>query len=194
MTTNEQLPDVFYHGTSVSNLFSILATGSITSGNEDGGPLGVSLADQWDVAAGYAQIKQEIDVENAFPEDYDHVPEGDCDGAVLVLDTRRMIDAGYRIAPFQWVEDNGTIDEDDTEWRLEGDLGDILRYVTDIHVTLKDIDWHIELYGAAPVGSEEFVRILHQAMETVGCKPAAEFEEHSARVDFVVPQAPTATL
>lgn len=181
--TVDDIQERLFHGTDIPSLMGIWTGDCFVPGwGQDGGPRGVSLTRCHVIAASVAADRQEAVHEDSFPQDFDVIPEGRCQGAVIELDGRALVAAGNRIRPFIWEARNGACDDEEQEERITHHVDGARRFIVAIHVRDEDLAWHAELWRpvdrevaasfermrSLPIRVEPPVRSTEADLETVG--------------------------
>lgn len=136
---NANLPAVLYHGTSIPNLLSILASRRITASplGSDDFHEGVSLTRSEEMAERFASHSDVLWWDhNVFRNHEDaHFPM--TDGAILVFE-RNTLEAEHVLTPVDFYGDED--EEDEEEERTDGDIADLDIHLISIKCRKEDIE------------------------------------------------------
>lgn len=137
-----------YHGTSVLNAASILASGRMDASAAHGDAPGVSFTRSQKIARDFASLSEERELAAIETNDGISVKGRKARGAILVFDgdaMRRELDA--TLAPYAW---DG--DEEEEEERLHDPQGlpNVARFLKAVLVEPHDIAWWVEMVSRAP--------------------------------------------
>lgn len=124
-----------YHGTNIESLSGILVSGVVNASEpddyDDAGWAGVSLTSSIDVAIKFAQEDRDWDGSWNSPVN---------DAVVLVFDAIGL-KRDFELKKVTW---DGSSQE--KEYRTRGSIPNALRYLREIHVDPKSIEWWIETF------------------------------------------------
>jgi hypothetical protein len=143
--TVEALPQHLYHGTDIPSVLGIILDDGLNVGLPDDGPEGVSLTSSFRIAKGFADDRQKAMHDDSYPQDYAHIPPGKCLGAILELDSAKLINSGHEVEPHVWEQHHGATSNEEDEYRVQGPVAPLSACLVAFYVRAVDLDWHSRL-------------------------------------------------